>query len=183
MTRRPMASGSVPNLGAIPFGIWIVTGIDSAGFGLAFATRIVRATLQRAGFACKLGCWLAGKGPDQRMKRTTKPETRNPKSEGNPRPEIRNPKSGGGGREPAGGSAPKRPRECPRAGFPCSRRLSRRSLGEGGWYVAPGYWMRSLRGAGRLSSGRGWLVRRNAPCYGLTLFLTRFSATKKRPKL
>jgi len=31
------------------------------------------------------------------------------------------------------------------------------SLGEGGWYVAPGYWMRSLRGVGRFSSGKAGL--------------------------
>jgi len=57
-----MASGSAPNLGAIPFGIRIVTGIDSAGFGLALAIRIVKAALQSAAFARKPGCWWAGRG-------------------------------------------------------------------------------------------------------------------------
>jgi hypothetical protein len=49
--------------------------------------------------------------------------------------------------------------------------------------MARGYRMRSLGGVGPLSSGRGWLVSRNAPCYRLTLFSTRFSATKKQPTL
>jgi len=58
----------VQSTGKSLFGIWIVTGIDSAGFGFALAMRVVKATLQSAALACKPGCWWAGRGPDHRTK-------------------------------------------------------------------------------------------------------------------